>query len=489
MAKFTPPTLLCDFYKLSHREQYPANTQYVYSTWTPRTSRVDGIKHVVAFGAQGFIKKYLMEFFQDNFFNRPKADVVAEYVRVVKNTLGVAEPHTKHIEDLHDLGYLPILIRAVPEGMKVPVRVPMLTIENTDPRFFWLTNYLETLMSCEMWLPSTSATTACKYREILDHYAEKTGDPGFVQFQGHDFSMRGMACLEAAELSGAGHLLSFVGTDSIPAISYLETFYNASVEKELVGCSIPATEHSCMMAGGADNEFETYRRLMFDVYPSGLLSIVSDTWNFWGVLTNIIHPLKNQIMQREGKIVIRPDSGDPVKIICGDPDSNNLLAYKGAIEVLWDIFGGTVNEKGYKVLDPHIGLIYGDAITLERCRDICAGLAQKGFASTNVVYGIGSFTYQYVTRDTFGFALKSTHVTIDGQEVNIFKNPITDSGVKKSAIGRVKVLQHKNGELYMVDGFDSGIDLSDDLLIPVFADGKLLVDHSLAEIRERLSKS
>ena len=239
----------------------------------------------------------------------------------------------------------------------------------------------------------------------------------------------------------------------------------------------------------SQGEFETYRRLMFDVYPKGILSIVSDTWNFWGVLTNIIHPLKSQIMQRDGKIVIRPDSGDPVKIICGDPDSNNLMAYKGAIEVLWDIFGGTVNEKGYKVLDPHIGLIYGDAITLDRCRDICAGLAQKGFASTNVVYGIGSFTYQYVTRDTFGFALKSTHVTIGGEEVNIFKNPITDSGVKKSAIGRVKVLLHKNGDLYMVDGFDSGVELTDDLLIPVFADGRLLVDHTLGEIRERLAKS
>lgn len=481
------PTLLCDFYKTHHFQQYPQNTQTVYSTWTPRTSRVDGIKHVVAFGFQGFIKKYLIEFFNDQFFHRRKAEVVAEYVRVIKNTLGAQNPSTDHIEALHDLGYLPIRIKAVPEGFKVPLRVPMLTIENTDPRFFWLTNFLETLMSCELWMSSTSATTAHEYRKILNSYAEKTGDPGFVQFQGHDFSFRGMACLEAAEMSGAGHLLSFVGTDTIPAITYLEDYYGANIEKELVGCSVNATEHSVMCAGGSENEFETYRRLMFDVYPTGILSIVSDTWDFWGVLTNIIKPLKEQIVKRDGKVVIRPDSGDPVKIICGDPDSNNLPAHKGAVEVLWDIFGGTVNEKGYKCLDPHIGLIYGDAITLERCREICAGLERKGFASTNIVLGIGSFTYQYVTRDTFGFALKSTHVVIDGKDVNIFKDPLTDNGVKKSAIGRVAVMKSPSGELALRDGFDSHTQVIGDFLLPLFENGKLLRDDTLANIRARVA--
>jgi nicotinamide phosphoribosyltransferase len=485
MTRHRIPTLLADFYKIGHREAYPEGTQTVYSTWTPRTSRVDGIKHVVAFGFQGFIKKYLIEFFNESFFNRPKADVIAEYTRVIKNTLGVQNPSTQHLEDLHDLGYLPILIKAIPEGLQVPIRVPMLTIENTDPRFFWLTNFLETLMSCELWLASTSATTAHKYREILDAYATQTGDPGFVQFQGHDFSMRGMGALEAAELSGSGHLLSFVGTDTIPAITYLEEFYNADIEKELVGCSVNATEHSVMCAGGSENEFETYRRLMFDVYPTGILSIVSDTWDFWGVLANIIRPMKNAIMNRDGKIVIRPDSGDPVLIICGDPDSNNLPAHKGAVEVLWDIFGGTVNEKGYKCLNPHIGLIYGDAITLDRCRNICAGLERKGFASTNVVFGIGSYTYQYVTRDTFGFALKSTHVVINGEDVNIFKDPLTDSGVKKSAIGRVAVLQ--GDELFLRDGYDSKTQVIGDMLWPLFENGKLLRDDTLATIRRRLA--
>lgn len=486
MTKY-PATLLCDFYKISHREQYPKNTQTVYSTWTPRTSRIPGVNHVVAFGFQAFIKKYLIEYFDTHFFSRPKQEVVNEYPRFIKNTLGVAKPSTKHIEDLHDLGYLPIKIKALAEGSLVPIRVPMLTIENTDDRFFWLTNYLETLMSCELWLPTTSATTAFAYRKLLTKYAKFTGgDLGFVPFQGHDFSMRGMASLEAAMSSGSGHLLSFAGTDTIPAISHLETYYNADITKELVGTSIPATEHSVMCAHGRD-EFASYKYLIEDVYPNGLVSIVSDTWDFWGVLDNVIRPLKDSITKRDGKVVIRPDSGDPVKIICGDPDADNELAYKGAIEVLWDIFGGTINEKGYKVLDCHIGCIYGDAITLDRCESICSQLAEKGFASTNIVFGIGSFTYNYVTRDTFGFALKSTHVVIAGQDINIFKNPVTDTAkIKASQIGRVAVLRSLSGDLYLHDGLDSKTELEGDQLTTIFENGKLLVNHNLADIRQRL---
>jgi nicotinamide phosphoribosyltransferase len=481
-----PATLLCDFYKLSHRPQYPDGTETVYATWTPRTSRVANVKHVVAFGFQAFIKKYLIAYFNEHFFSRSKADVVAEYVRFVKHTLGDPNPYTKHLEELHDLGHLPILIRAVPEGTLVPIRVPMLTIENTDKRFFWLTNYLETLISCESWLASTSATTAYEYKKILMAYAQETGDPGFVPFQGHDFSMRGMACLEAAETSGSGHLLSFAGTDTCPAISHLEKYYNANIEKELVGTSIPATEHSVMCAGGSDSEYETYRRLITETYPSGFISIVSDTWDLWHTLNVIIRSLKDSIVARDGKVVIRPDSGDPVLIICGDPNAEDPLVRKGVIEILWDIFGGTINEKGYKCLDPHIGCIYGDAITLDRCDAICHGLKLKGFASTNMVFGIGSFTYNYVTRDTFGFAMKSTHVTINGKDMPIFKNPVTDNGVKKSQKGRVAVLRDEDGELYLQDGLDSHTTLLGDQLHPVFMDGKLLRQWSLADIRLRL---
>lgn len=247
-----PAMLMCDFYKVAHREQYPDKTQVIFSTWTPRTSRIDGIEEVVHFGLQGFTKEMLIDYFNDNFFNRPKDEVVAEYVRYMKYCLFQNVTYTKHIEDLHDLGYLPISIRAVDEGTAVPIRVPMVVVNNTDERFFWLVNYLETPFSCECWQQSTDATIANKYRRILDRYAMETvGNTDFVQFQGHDFSMRGMAGWIASAKASAGHLLSFVGTDTIPAIAYHEAYYNANIENELVGCSVPATEHSVACAGGA----------------------------------------------------------------------------------------------------------------------------------------------------------------------------------------------------------------------------------------------
>ncbi|MBB6730647.1 nicotinate phosphoribosyltransferase [Cohnella zeiphila] len=484
-----PATLLCDFYKVSHKNQYPKGTELVYSTWTARTSRLAGVDRVVAFGFQAFIKEYLMEYFDEHFFGRTKEEVVNEYRRVIRLALGVPEPDAEHIGQLHDLGYLPIRIKAIKEGALVPIKVPMLTIENTKPEFFWLTNYLETLMSCQLWMPATSATLAFEYRKILEEYARRTnGDVSAVPFQGHDFSMRGMSSLEAAKGSGAGHLLSFAGTDSIPAILYLEDRYKADMEKELVGTSIPATEHSVMCAHGRD-EMASYRYLIKEVYPSGFVSIVSDTWDLWSVLDVVIRGLKDDIMSRDGRVVIRPDSGDPVLIVCGDPQSDNEFGRKGVIEVLWDIFGGTITERGYKQLDSHIGAIYGDAITLDRCREICERLKAKGFASTNMVYGIGSFTYQYNTRDTFGFALKSTYTVVNGEERKIYKDPKTDSNkFKKSQTGLVRVVAAEDGMEY-IDNLNReqyGHYDDADLLEDVFVDGKLVREQTLGEVRAEL---
>lgn len=485
-----PATLLCDFYKISHREQYPKNTQKIYATWTPRTSRLENVNEVVFFGLQAFIKEYLIDYFNDNFFIRSEDNVVKEYERVIKYTLGKTEVDSSHIKNLHRLGYLPIKIKAVNEGETIPVRVPMFTIENTVDEFFWVTNYLETLMSCMLWQPMTSATISKEYRKILDKFAiETTGSTDGVQFQGHDFSMRGMSSLESAKSSGAGHLLSFTGTDTIPSILYMEQYYNANIENELVGTSIPATEHSVQCSYGQEDEINTYKRLINEIYPNGLVSIVSDTWDLWKVLTEYIPALKNDIMARDGKVVIRPDSGCPVKIICGDEESENPNARKGVIEILWDIFGGTVTKEGYRVLDSHIGAIYGDAITIDRCKEICEKLKEKGFASTNMVYGIGSFTYQYNTRDTFGFALKTTYSVVDGEERFLFKNPITDNGIKKSQRGKVAVLKNNNKISY-IDGLNSiqEINTRNNMLNTVFEDGVLKVEHSLKDIRERLTR-
>jgi nicotinamide phosphoribosyltransferase len=478
--------LLCDFYKISHRAMYPVGTEVVYSTWTPRASRMKDVNEVVSFGQQAFIKGFLIEFFNENFFNRPKAEVVAEYARIIKFTLGVANPETKHIEELHDLGYLPLSIKALPEGTVVPLRVPVMTIQNTDKRFFWLTNFVESLASCELWQAATSATIAREYRKILDKAAMDTvGNLDFVQFQGHDFSMRGMSSLRSAMLSGMGHLLGFSGTDTIPSIQAAEHYYGANVEEELVGTSIPATEHSIQCAYGDDMDY--LDNMISRVHPEGFVSIVSDGYDFWDVIGRVIPALKDKIMARNGKVVIRPDSGDPVLIVCGDPDGKTELERKGAIEALWDVFGGTVTEKGYKLLDSHIGLIYGDAITLRRAEEIVERLKAKGFASINVVFGIGSYTYQYNTRDTFGFALKSTLCVINGDEKQIFKDPKTDNGIKKSQKGRVVVL--KDGNSYKVlDGFSLNDVVAGDQLVEVFRDGKLLVDQYFMEVRNRLRK-
>lgn len=487
----TPITLLADFYKLSHRKQYPEGTTKVYSTLTPRSNKYAPYSdEIVWFGLQYFIKEYLIDRFNKDFFNKPKKDVVKEYKRLVEYSLGKEYSDTKHIEELHDLGYLPIKISALPEGSLVPMRVPVMTIENTHDKFFWLTNFLETILSTTIWLPTTSATLAYSYRKILNDYAMKTtGSLAGVDFQGHDFSMRGMSSEQSAATSGAGHLLSFKGTDTIPSILFLEKYYNANIEAELVGTSIPATEHSVMCSYGKQNEKELLKHLLENVYPTGIFSVVCDTWDFWKVVTEYLPELKEVILNRNGKLVVRPDSGNPVDIICGTKAKDgNTPEEKGLVELLYEIFGGEVNKDGFKVLDPHIGAIYGDSITLEIAKEICEKLYKKGFATTNVVFGIGSYSYQYATRDSFGFAVKATYAVVNSEERMLFKDPKTDSGIKKSQKGLVVVSKDKDHKYIYEDGFvnNSEYKIKDNLLRTIFFNGKLLRQTSLSEIREKL---
>lgn len=479
------PILLTDGYKVDHRRQYPTGTSLVYSNWTPRKSRIAEVDEVVFFGLQYFIKKYIIQDFETHFFSQPKAEISKRYARRINNYLGTNAVGVKHIEALHDLGYIPMVFKALPEGSKVPVRVPMFTMYNTLPAFFWLTNYFETLISTVVWMPCNSATIALQYRKILDQFAEETSSaPEFVDWQAHDFSMRGMAGIEAAEMSGAGHLLSFTGTDTIPAIDFLEQYYNADSDKELVGGSVAATEHSVMSMGTNSGELETFKRLITEIYPNGVVSIVSDTWDLWKVLTAYLPELKNEILARDGKVVIRPDSGDPADIICGNPKGQTEHEKKGVIQLLWDVFGGKVNDKGYKELDSHIGAIYGDSITLERCNDMCKRLKANGFASTNVVFGIGSYTYQYNTRDTFGFAMKATYGEVNGEGREIYKDPVTDDGTKKSARGLIQIV--KEGNTYKMNDCITWEEEAEGELKEVFRDGELLVDEKLSVIRARV---
>jgi len=528
------PLFLTDGYKTGHHQQYPKGTTLVYSNFTPRSNKYapKGCDRVVSFGQQ-MVMKIINEAFETEFFNKPKEEVCGEMKRELSLYLGT-DYDVSHFEALHDLGYLPIHVKAIEEGTLVPIKVPVLTIYNTHPDFYWITNYLETIISNLLWKPMTSATIAHEYRKVLTKWQEKTdAEKGwFIDWQGHDFSMRGMDSVDAVISSGMGHLTSFSGTDSLPAIYGARKYYGAT---EFVGGSVNATEHSVMCAGGKEDEVDTFRRLL-DTYPTGILSVVSDTWDLWKVCTEHVVTLKEEIMARDGKLVIRPDSGDPVDILCGtdkivqrksqidyldewlcledgkryhDAGSSHNHRHeewivestdikpsrKGVIELLWDVFGGTVNEQGYKVLDPHIGAIYGDSITIERADEICKRLEAKGFASTNVVLGIGSFTYQYNTRDTFGFAMKATYVEVnkpkfegdfnpEGRE--IFKDPITDDGTKKSATGLLRVKTGENGYELVDRQTWAGEEAS--VMKTIYKDGVFVATTTLDEIKNLLKK-
>ncbi len=547
------PLLLVDSYKIHHTKMYPQGMTLLYSNLTPRKSRLEGVNEIVVFGVQYFIKEYLQNRFNKDFFDVPLQEIIDEYKE--QNDID-----TSHIRLLHELGYLPIEIKSLPEGTLCPIGVPCLTIKNTLPEFGWLTNYLETLLSCVIWQPITSATISHQYRKLLDKYSlETTGLTDMVQWQGHDFSMRGMSSPESAITSGMGHLLSFTGTDTVPAIYAHKNYYNAT---GLIGASVPATEHSVMCMGEKESEIDTFKRLL-NLYPQGILSVVSDTWDLWKVCTEYLPQLKEEILSRNGKLVIRPDSGDPVSIICGyniptiEADSyDNFLEIaeeilheelveetphgeyggdmtskyyfngklynvtyspdwnrhdkqyyyidnysgnkttakeleckpsdKGVIELLWDIFGGTINDKGYRVLDSHIGAIYGDSITLDRAKQICERLKDKGFSSTNIVLGIGSYTYQYNTRDTFGFAVKATYGEVNGIGREIFKDPITDDGTKKSKKGLLKVTYDDNMNIVCADQ-QTWEQEKQGLLQTVFLNGELKNETSLSQIRAKLN--
>ncbi|MCE2597353.1 nicotinate phosphoribosyltransferase [Motilimonas cestriensis] len=519
-------TMQKDVYKEFHGRAYHPEVSEVYANFTSRSGKLSNVadNDKVAFvGLQYFIMSYLIEEWND-FFKMDRAVAVAQHKRILSAMLGYSVDVT-YLEKLHDLGYLPLRIKALPEGTLVPYLVPPITIVNTKDGFQWLTNMIETVLSCENWPIQTSATTATAYIKVFKEFAEKTGlDMSFVPFQGHDFSFRGMFGKAAAAMSGFGHLASgLVGTDTITAVLFAEKYYGANVDQELVGCSVDATEHSVTCSWLMEGEIEFFRYLMQQQAPTGILSVVSDTWDFWTLVTDYLPQLKQEIMARDGTLVIRPDSGDPVKILTGyqvhaTPFSSaeltlaaaNLKArkadaeafsfddriyevadqdhaptelmpceVKGLIECLWDTFGGTVTDKGFKLLDPHIGAIYGDAITLERQRQILQRLMDKGFAS-KVVLGIGSYSYQYVTRDTHGSAVKATSVVKNGERMAIFKDPKTDTK-KKSAKGLLKV-ERVNGELVVIDNVTEAEE-QQGLLQTVFEDGQLVRTTTLAEIR------
>lgn len=603
MNLFAPHVV--DIYKVGHRPMFPEGTHYTYGNLTARADRLFlksvscsqfWDSKVVWFGLQGILQE-LKELWQRSFFEQPKSAVIKRYKRRMDNFLGEGKVPTDGFEALHDLGYLPIQVLALPEGARVNMNVPLYVIYNTHPDFFWFTNYLETSMSNLIWKMVTNATIAYEYRRVLEHWAKLTGsDPAFVDVQGHDFSYRGTGGPEDGCRSNSAHLSSFCGTDTITAVDYVEDYYGANVELEFVACSLPATEHAVATANILTNlhrtlekwkelghpapsqdifnkmrlhgEQDFVKRLITEVYPTGGISLVCDSFNFWGVLTEVLPALKPEIMARQkdstglNKVVVRPDSGDPVEIICGVEvyseaeaitkmtdstwvHSNDVkharpkfiyfrgqddsiyraedvitdrkrgetgikdtlgeghyvggymikphyltAEEKGAVEVLWETFGGTVNDNDYRVLDEHIGLIYGDSITVQRTQEIMRRLARKNFASCNVVLGIGSYTYQYNTRDTFGMAIKGTAIEVNGTLIDLYKAPATEGDTaKKSAKGFLRV-EHTEAGDYVLDQEQemtfADLELGSGALESVFKNGEFTRRTTLSEVRGRL---
>ena len=578
------PLLMIDFYKAVHSEQYPQGLTTCYSPYTPRMTRLNDTDHVTYFGGQMFAKSYLIDAFNKYFFNRPEEEVVDEYNRVLTYTLGPGTYNAEKVRSLHRLGYLPIAMFAVPEGTRTKVGVPQSVFVNTHREFAWLTNTLETAYSAFMWHIQISAEVGYRYRQIVQKYKDMTcgSDVRTARLLG-DFSMRGQHSPESAMKSSMGWLLSFLNTATVPAIMGMEEFYNCDITKEEVGFGAISTEHSVMCSNFSvdGDEITHIKRLLTEIYPNASFSMVSDSYDYWNLVTKILPQCKTEIENHKGYLAIRGDSGDPVEVIAGKKIEWLPSIYEDEVEKLfvdtvytdywlrdycrdaeieedcvlyfhfrdtffkvdvtveyscergawtdskyyyvddysfdWEtifpdaemmgtvwaldqIFGHTINEKGYKVLPPYIKAIYGDSITPQRCEEIYKRLAAMGYAINNVSLGVGSFSfmcletydangtvhYNPYTRDTFGIAIKATYGELnDKTPINIFKNPKALSW-KKSQKGCVWVAP--DGESY-TDGHNYGEAHAYDngnLLQPVFLNGKMLKEQTLAEIRNRM---
>lgn len=482
------PMLLIDFYKAVHAEMLPKEITKSVSYFTPRMSRVKMWDKVVMFGLQGFIKTYLIDYFNDEFFNCPFDKVIGEYKRIMNATLGKNAYKIEKIEKLHKLGYLPIEIISLPEGARVPMHVPMFGITNTHPDFAWLPQALESLISAESWHPMLAATVGATYRDIVNKYYDLTCDDDLPRAKALGaFDFRGEECTDSAIKAGAGWCLSFLNTATVPTIPYLEYCYNCDCTKEPVAFGSPSTEHSVMCSNYAidGDEITLLRRLLTEIYPDTSFSAVLDSYDYWNIIENVLPQLKPEIMAHNGCMLMRGDSGDCVEVV-------TKTVFK-----LWDEFGGTINSKGYKVLNPHVKAIYGDSITIQRCEKIYKILMENGFACSNVALGVGSFSMQCIeeegilkpfTRDTFSSCIKATYCEIADKPYPIFKNP-KDGGFKKSQKGCCVVTLNNDGEYSFKDGYiwAEAVADTDNQLVTVFKDGKITKEQSLAEIRNVLN--
>lgn len=477
---FANPLLGTDVYKMGHMEQYAPGTTKVVSYLLARSDK--NYSHTVFFGLQHWLKTYLAR--------KLTLAMGHEFIRNKKAILGLAKATNSTTSETEEkilslcrLGYIPIEIKAVPEGTVMPVRNVLATITNTLPEFYWCVGFFESLI-LKVWDAISTASCSFTYGQIVDKWWNKTVEEEVFflkQFSVHDFGYRGCPSEESSFLTGTAHLLSFSGSDTVPAREYAIRMYHADPES-LIMTSVPASEHSVICSFTRNKELEAFRN-MLRLYPEGVVSIVSDTYNVYTVLTDFARQLKSEILARpeNSKVVFRPDSGNPEYIICGDPTAPvNSNEWKGAVRLLDEMFGSTVNRKGYKVLNPKVGLIYGDGMYLARFERTLARLAEMGYAASNLVIGVGGILRNH-SRDSLGFALKAIYIENNGIGVAIEKDPVTDHK-KKSHKGLVALIK-RDGKYETIDEC-TWHEESESLLVPVFRDGKMLVEYTLDEIKK-----
>lgn len=474
------PLLRTDVYKISHMLQYKPGTTKAWSYLMSRSTK--NYTDTLFFGLQYYLQEYLCQ----PITRSHAEEFFARYEEIIGQPV-TAEARVR-VLDLADLGYWPVEIRAVPEGSVIPNRNLLMSITNTHDNFHWCVGFIESLL-LKVWYPCTVATCSMAYRELLEKFFRWTVDPNddyMLPFMVHDFGYRGDSSEEGAELSGAAHLINFTGSDTIVAGELIRNVYGAHAGEELrtLMQSVPASEHSVMCSFGRSGELDAFRH-MLRTYPAGIVSIVSDTFNVYTVLTDFCTVLFDDIMKRNGKTVFRPDSGDPELVICGDPAAPpNSPQRKGCLRLLDEKFGSTKNNLGFKVLNPHVGLIYGDGMYLARYERILTRMSEMGYAASNLIIGVGGIL-RYHTRDTLGHAIKATYIECDGQAQEIEKDPITDPG-KKSHKGLMR-LDFVGNEWSTADQCTLQ-QASQGMLQRVFADGVLYNRQSFNEVRDRAAQ-
>ncbi len=457
----TNPILLTDSYKISHWQQYPEGTTNIYSYFESRGGKFD---HVVFFGLQYILKTYLQR--------KITVEDIDEAEEIFSGHFGSTNifnrPDWQRIVDEHD-GYFPAIIKAVPEGSRIPVSNVLMTVENTDPSMPWVTNYIETILS-QVWYPSTVATLSNEVHRMISAFLEATGDPAGVDFKLHDFGFRGVSSLESAAIGGAAHLINFLGTDTIPAMTFLRDYYGAEGP---TGFSIPASEHSTITSWGQDNEVEAYRNMVEKFGGMPFYAVVSDSYNIYDAAKHLWgEELKTEVLNAEGTLVVRPDSGPPTTVTAA------------LIEILGDKFGFDVNEKGYKVLNPKVRMIWGDGLDIQKIYDILLTLKNNGWSADNIAFGMGGGLLQQVNRDTQKFAFKCSSAIINGEEIIVFKDPVTDKG-KISKRGRLALVNR--GGQFSTPSINDLRAFENNLLKTIYLNGKLLNTTTLTEIKERVN--